>query len=279
MSFSSSVVRLEVRMRELYLVADDLRRSQQRSEDALTQKALVHGTIPEQCQMQMLQSQAVQHDASNTPPLLESEIATSKGVAYSACRMNRLSQQQGVSPSKVQISSRKANIIQADQYQPCNTVSVGTMELGRQSCSLGCPCVCHTSHHVRTPRLLDQFIGSLSVGHSNTPPFTPSCDALSCKGNFYTMINVKYYFPRWLLYRSLIVMIQYTRRDGPRLDLRMPRVCSIHHLLFQYTVQGNVKGIKLLLERGEASPLDICQFSGMSALQVHQLSFPMKVRF
>jgi hypothetical protein len=147
-------------------------------------------------------------------------------------------------------------------------VGIRTAQFPRTSCTPWCSCACHREWRFRTPRMLEQFIGSLFIGYSGLPVLRPPCNEHNCHLQSQPLTYVTYFFPRWFLSRMVTFMMTYTPLAGPVASLKVQRTVPGNADIFNFTKQGNVVGIRTLFENGLASPFDVQFDSGVTALHV-----------
>ena len=158
---------------------------------------------------------------------------------------------------------------QDDQWNP------GTlyMELtGVKKCGPPCPCPCHHQKRVRSPRLLDDILGSLFIGYSGLPCYQQTCDRDCKQGSSEVGVGLQYAFPRWMLNRIVCMRVMSSKIKGPELLLRCLRVRPRNAPIFQATLEGNLSGVMDLLTNGQASLLDVSP-QGNSLLHVCSIIF------
>ena len=159
--------------------------------------------------------------------------------------------------------------IQKDQLTKVyDGVRVRTTHYAWSSCSPWCSCICHKRHSFRTPRMLNQMIGSLFIGYSGFAINTPPCNEFSCLQRSRPSTAISYYFPPWFLARVISMVVMLTPLHGPLVSICAPRVIPSDSRIFTCARNGDVQGIKFLFEKQLASPCDITEGHGVSALQV-----------
>ena len=157
-----------------------------------------------------------------------------------------------------------------DSAQMTSVAAVGirTTQFPRTSCTPWCSCVCHRERRLRTPRMLENFIGSLFIGYSGLPVFRPPCNEKSCHLKAQPLTYVTYFFPRWFVSRMLSFMMTITPLAGPVISLKVQRTVPGNADIFTYAKLGDVDNIRRLLENGLASPHDVHSESGITPLHV-----------
>ena len=147
-------------------------------------------------------------------------------------------------------------------------VGIRTVQFPRTSCTPWCSCSCHRETRLRTPRILEQFIGSLFVGYSGLPALRPPCNEKTCHLQAQPLTYVTYFFPRWFLSRMVTFMMTVTPLAGPVASLKVQRVVPGSADVFNFARLGDIDGMKALFEKGLASPHDVQYESGVTPLHV-----------
>lgn len=135
-------------------------------------------------------------------------------------------------------------------------------------CKPGCSCACHRQYRFKSPRLFHNAVGSLLIKSSGFYGMTQPCNEFSCHRNPLTSMQVSYRFPEWFLNRMISSVIVSNRLCGPQLSLVTPRVVPNTSDIMFHAFAGNIDGIARLFERGLASPFDITDNFGYTALHV-----------
>ena len=121
----------------------------------------------------------------------------------------------------------------------------------RYDCRPGCSCPCHIKREISSPWLVNTLLGELNIYWRSQKPEV-RCNCSGHKG-----LAVIYRFPRYLLQRYISMVLQTTYLDGPELVLRVPRVLPWTHLLWRYSVCGDLMAIKRMYADRLASPHDV----------------------
>ena len=142
-------------------------------------------------------------------------------------------------------------------------------QAAKAQCPRSCFCQCHTHSRWSSPqRRFKEIIGALFVGYSRTPTLAPTCDCTSCSRHEKSLITVLYVFPPWFLKRILLILLYFTRRDGPVMSLRTVRIRDGMDLILLWAEEGNLGKIQTLFKNGEASPFDVTAKNDLSLLTV-----------
>ena len=124
----------------------------------------------------------------------------------------------------------------------------------KQQCKALCSCVCHTRSTVSSPRILDAIIGKMNVQCTGRPP---SCNEFQCRRSTKLSFKVIYQLPKYIMSRYISLAMQYGPLGGPEFLLRIPRVVSWSHPLWQFAMNGEHLAIQRLFAEGKASPYDL----------------------
>lgn len=147
-------------------------------------------------------------------------------------------------------------------------VGIRAVQFPRTSCTPWCSCTCHQERRFRTPRVLEQFIGSLFIGYSGLPVLRSSCSERTCHLRSQPLTYVTYFFPKWFLSRMVTFMMTVTPLAGPVASLKVQRTVPGSADIFTFAKLGDVDGIRALFEKGLASPHDVQFDSGITPLHV-----------
>jgi ankyrin repeat protein len=105
--------------------------------------------------------------------------------------------------------------------------------------------------------------------YSGTPLLTAmKCNKRRCKERHQSKIHASYYFPGWILHRMVEVVAKWDVNVTPTMNLRVMRVIPDQSPLFTYAMEGRTAGIRDLFLQKLASPIDIRESDGRSALHV-----------
>ena len=137
------------------------------------------------------------------------------------------------------------------------------------ACSRLCACRCHSSHRANTPAWAVAAVGNMFLGYSGSPLVGyRTCSDLKCQQNGQKALRVSYYFPRWFLDRMVELTCSWGPMDRHRISIRAPRLVAPNADIFAFAIKGNIQGLRMLFQRGEASPFDINALNGRSALNL-----------
>ena len=150
--------------------------------------------------------------------------------------------------------------------------SMKSVQLTTGHCRSDCCCCCHRRNHFRSPSLLRNVLGSLSIGFHTSPWAAPACNSPSCRDR-YRRFAYAYAFPQWLWNRILLAHLAYSQSRGPELCFRVLRVrpnnSDIMRLLRRNPQPDEIimTEVRRLFDNGEASVLDVDE-NGTCVLRV-----------
>lgn len=158
------------------------------------------------------------------------------------------------------------------QGQPSYNVSLEKptprFDASSSHCKLACGCACHRVSRIKSPHLFRNVVGSLLIRSSGLYGMTRPCNEFSCRRKSSTSMRISYRFPEWFLDRMISSVIVSNRLCGPQLSLVAPRVVPSSSDIMFHAFAGNIDGIARLFELGLASPFDISENFGYTALHV-----------
>ena len=147
------------------------------------------------------------------------------------------------------------------EEQPSGLIEANLSHQGPR-CPVWCSCVCHTSSSFRFPWGFKTPFGEICLQYSTQQA---PCNEQSCRRLEISTFNLVYQLPRFLMCRYIAMTMRYAPLDGPHFSLRMPRVTTWTHLLWNYAMVGNLVGIQKMFAEGRASPSDV-NLHGSNAL-------------
>lgn len=150
-----------------------------------------------------------------------------------------------------------------------NLCFLATMREDDEACQPCCSCPCHVQTTLRTPPILQRFLGSAFIGYSALPMLAPACNEKHCKRRSSPSLRVEYYFP--VSYLSRIFVAGMTINPfGYSQFVKMPRIRKFCSPLWKAVESQDLGRIQDLFTRRLASPFDVDPF-GRSALLVSSL--------
>lgn len=164
----------------------------------------------------------------------------------------------------------------SDQFKEATKEKMTSFE-----CQMNCSCTCHTDRSFKSPWALRALLGELNVQYNFQQP-RPVC---RCKG---ASLKVTYQFPQFLMRRYISFAMHQNSAAGPEFLLRIPRVMPWSHMLWRYSLNGNVQAIQKMFEDRLASPYDInpqggnalnsaCSLKTCEVAQFHWVKAPILV--
>jgi hypothetical protein len=136
------------------------------------------------------------------------------------------------------------------------------------ACDSSCHCLCHETTHGRSPELLDRFLGILFWGYCGLPIARKRCDVAACRRRRGLKFAMSYYFPAWFVEKKIELTLRSMPLAGPQISIKMASIVSNGALLFKYTHNKDLVGIKSLFSQGLAAPSDAGHLDGCTALHV-----------
>ena len=156
--------------------------------------------------------------------------------------------------SSALLSERTPRLSENCLVQPSNLFQKPPPAAIKQQCKPLCSCVCHTRSIVKSPRVLDAFIGKMNVQCTGR---RHSCNEFHCRRSTESSFKVVYQLPKYIMSRYISLIMRHGPLSGPEFLLRVPRVVSWSHLLWQYAKNGDLLAIQRLFAEGKASPYDL----------------------
>lgn len=135
-----------------------------------------------------------------------------------------------------------------------NSVQTPSRMAFQHQCRALCSCVCHTRNIVRSPCILDTIVGKINVQYTGR---RPSCNEFHCRRPSESSFKVVYQLPKYIASRYVSMVMHYSHLNGPELLLRVPRIVSWSHPLWNYITNGDLLAIQKLFAEGKASPYDL----------------------
>ena len=129
----------------------------------------------------------------------------------------------------------------------------------RYDCHPGCTCQCHLKGELHSPWLVQSVFGQLDIY------WRSQRQGLQCDCSGHRGIAITYRFPSYILQRYVNFVLQTTHLDPPELLLRVPRVLPWTHVLWKYSVNGDLMAIRKLYAERKVSQHDVDP-SGRNAL-------------
>lgn len=125
------------------------------------------------------------------------------------------------------------------------------LALSAPTTGTGCNCMCHINRDYSLPGPLHSILGEFSLCFRAQKPGC-RCNCPSDSGFVFL-----YRFPHYLIQRYISIILRITYLDGPELILRVPRILPWTHLLWRYSVCGDLTVIRRMYAEVKASPYDV----------------------
>ncbi|EKG17698.1 hypothetical protein MPH_05147 [Macrophomina phaseolina MS6] len=135
-----------------------------------------------------------------------------------------------------------------------------------QRCDPDCPCLCHKKLFVRSPKILEQFIGRLFLGYTCLPFLKQPCTSVTCHQRSSNNASITYFLPRWFSEKAVSATFMSSPMGSPSLNLKIRRVVPEVSQLFRLSRYGDAQGLRDLFISGRASPDDVHIRGGWTAL-------------
>ena len=256
---SSSSKRIELDIREVFLVTRDMVANQARLHAESKAERLETNRTLEGLAMRI----ANLHTSGNLPE------AEHEGRSASAQTSHLPSAPDIELASPVQAFQHSGQVlVESSEMTAISAVGIRTAQFNKAPCIPWCSCCCHVEGRLRSPVLLDAVFGSLFIGYSGLPINRRPCNEHSCRQRAIPMTYITYFFPRWFLARMVSLMLAMTPLAGPVASLKVRRTVPGTAKLFKLAQSGDVEKLKSLFEKGLASPHDVHFESGVTALHV-----------
>lgn len=116
--------------------------------------------------------------------------------------------------------------------------------------------------------MLNRVLGQLFIGYTGLPYLSPKCNDERCVKSGVRKISIEYWFPLGFL-SSTIVRMQagYQPNIGSLFQLQTLNSVPDNAQCVNFTLNGNIEGLKYLLSNGLASPRDISLGRGYTLLR------------
>ena len=121
----------------------------------------------------------------------------------------------------------------------------------RYDCHPGCTCKCHLKGELHFPWLVQSVFGQLDIY------WRSQRQGLQCDCSGHRDIAITYRFPSYILQRYINFVLQMTHLDPPELLLRVPCVLPWTHVLWKYSVNGDLMAIRKLYAERKVSQYDV----------------------
>lgn len=269
MANRSSSLRIELDVREIFLVTNETSLNQQRlkdrfdsehEQDRLGQDGFCAQILAHLENLQLHRREIGQHPT---------DIQGKPGdIAENSLKPLRTDE----GSLEVPVRSSPRSDFGSNQVGHWSSIGIRADMGNISECSRTCNCSCYVRRSLKSPRLLDGLLGTLFVGYSGSPLLTQRCDQVSCSGRKNSSTSFIYQFPRWFLISRMIQLkAKVTALYGPEVSLRFNRVVDGKALVFYYATTGDLSKMKELFQQGCASPNDVRFDSGWTPFHVSAL--------
>lgn len=128
-------------------------------------------------------------------------------------------------------------------------------------CTATCICCCHGRRRSGKAKILLQY---LFTGYVGQPNLTDTCNVESCTRRGLPTVTVAFYFPRWFVQRAAVVTL--SGGSAPSIALSLPRIIPGNALIFRWIENGDCRRVHEQFLKGQNSPADVMDASGLSLL-------------
>ena len=217
-----------------------------------------------QIQASQLHSSDVLHHQFNDQFRLLNTILNTQSESQNTLHLLQQQHQSLSSPSKISSTGPSAamNVKMTYISEPKDPCSVRSQP---------CGCRCHTTHQVRSPSLLDRFMGALFVGYSGSPATLNKCSIRSCKARSFFKADIYYVFPPWLIRDVFISILVRSFPCKITTSFTVRNIVANASPIFHYAISNDGCGLQRLFDSRLARPNDIQGYGGKDALNVRCL--------
>ncbi|KAF2224518.1 ankyrin repeat-containing domain protein [Elsinoe ampelina] len=126
-----------------------------------------------------------------------------------------------------------------------------------ESCKTPCNCQCHRNTRLKSPDILQQLLGQVSIGYAGITYLTAPCNERSCSRHQKARVRVQYQFPMWSYVQGFLTLVsQSSGVRGPEKSLRLSRIRPGLDEVFIQVQNGNLPRLKQLFLEGRGSLFD-----------------------
>lgn len=252
--YRSRSARVEMRLQEIFILAQDNLHTQTYAHQSLDNDSDSESSIKD----------LMRHLRVTNPPLFTNSLDTPAELA-DVSTAPQATQSSGTIKA---FHNNGTVLFESAQMTAVAAIGIRTAQFPRTACAPWCSCVCHRERRIRTPQMLEYFIGALFVNYSGLPVVAPPCNERNCHLRAQPLAQVTYFFPTWLLSRMISFMMTITPLAGPVASLKVSRTVPGSADIFTFAKLGDVRGMRRLFESGLASPHDVDFQSGVTPLHV-----------
>jgi hypothetical protein len=121
---------------------------------------------------------------------------------------------------------------------------------------------------MKTPKLLDRFVGELFVGYAGLPYMSRSCNRRYYERKQAPFVSVDYWFPSWWTSHIVKMTMIYQPLAGPQMSLSTLRRVQEGSECFELAGKGDIEAVKALLITQMTSVKDVGGKTGYTMLTV-----------
>ena len=224
-----------------------------RLEESLSVSLRAHKEISDQLSTiveMMTRSQGLQKQSSSTDLVLK----FASGNVNSDSGINSINQAPTGQVTRETIPSGSSRLQAASTTHQSDFVEETSPVFIKEQCTAWCSCDCHARSMTRLPWLMETIIGKVSLQYAGR---RPPCNEFHCHRSLGPPLKVFYQLPKYIMSRYIFMVMQYAPLSGPEFLLRMPRMVSWSHGLWDYVRNGDVSAVQKLFAEGKASPYDL----------------------
>jgi hypothetical protein len=146
-------------------------------------------------------------------------------------------------------------------------LAISDYQRAKSMCRSGCICKCHAPLRFGVIPA-NRFIGSLSVVSTAAPRKQSPCTENSCSQQWRHVTKVTCRSPYWLLAQIVCLTVSMQPHIGINMSLRAFRVIPDDADVMRFAKAGDLEGVRSMIRRGLASPLDVNASWGVPVLSV-----------
>lgn len=143
-----------------------------------------------------------------------------------------------------------------DQQALIQKLTISDYQRTKSTCKAGCICRCHAPRRIKVfPP--NRFLGSFSIVVSAASGNKSPCTETSCLRRSRSVTRATYRFPYWFLARIMCFTINMQPHTGFNACLKTLRVVPDDADVMRFAKTGDLEGVRSMMTRGLASPLDV----------------------
>lgn len=149
----------------------------------------------------------------------------------------------------------------------------------RGSCQAWCSCRCHHKLRCHSRAGTMSPLGFLFMCLSGGRYSLQSCNEPRCLRKQELKMKLAFVFPPWLLAQAICFMLTISCLGTPKFTPRWSATFSGDAKVFTCAIEGDLDGLKKLFEKRAASPHDVANSTGRTALHVSLLFLKVQILF